>query len=151
MHFFLFWIAAPVIAVLALASPHQVRADERALVEMPQPMQAHMLGNMRSHLRALEDIFGHLAAGDTRAAGLVAEQQLGLGSLNDHGAAHLASAMPPAMQAIGTEMHKAASRFAQIAQDAEVEQTYAGQQKVFGALQDITAQCNACHAGYRLR
>lgn len=137
--------------LFALTATHQVRADERTLVEMPEPMQTHMLGNMRGHLRALDEILGHLATGETEAAGAVAEQQLGIASLDDHGAAHLASVMPPAMQEIGTAMHKAASRFSQIAQDAEVEQTYAAQQKVFGALQDVLAQCNACHAGYRLR
>lgn len=151
MHPFSFRLTMISALFFAVTASHQARADERTLVELPEPMQTHMLGNMRSHLRALEEILGHLASGETEAAGTAAEQQLGLSSLDDHGAAHLASMMPPAMQATGTEMHKAASRFAQVAQDAEVQQTYAAQQKVFGALQDITAQCNACHAAYRLR
>ncbi|HEY9163420.1 MAG TPA: hypothetical protein VIN57_02330 [Magnetovibrio sp.] len=137
--------------LFALITNQHAHADERTLVEFPAPMQEHMLSNMRSHLRALDEILANLAVGNTQAAGLVAEQQLGLGSLDDHGAAHLAAMMPQPMQDIGTEMHKAASRFAQTAQDAEVEQSYAAQQKVFGALQGILVQCNACHSGYRLR
>jgi len=141
-------------AILFLAMTHhgpQARADERTLVAMPEPMQAHMLANMRGHLRALDEMLNHLAAGDVDSAGAVAEKQLGLGSLDDHGAAHLAGFMPPQMQAFGTEMHMAASRFAQVVQDADVEQTFAAQKKVFAALQDITAQCNACHASFRIR
>lgn len=141
----------PAALLIALAMGHQARADERTLVEMPAPMQEHMLSNMRGHLRALEEIFDHLAAGDADSAGAVAEKQLGLGSLKDHGAAHLAGFMPQPMQDFGTEMHKAASRFTQAAQNADVEQTFKAQQKVFAALQDITAQCNGCHTNYRIR
>ena len=132
----------------AIALPAQ--ADERQMVEMPVPMQEHMLGNMRGHLRALDDIFAALASGDVGTAGSVAEQALGLSSLDDHGAAHLAQFMPDGMQAAGTELHRAASRFAVAAANAELEHTYEAQQKVFGALQDITAACNACHGSYRI-
>lgn len=137
--------------LIALSVGQQARADERTFVDMPAPMQEHMLSNMRGHLRALEKIFSHLAAGDADSAGAVAEKQLGLGSLTDHGAAHLAGFMPQPMQDFGTEMHRAASRFTQAAQDADVQQTFQAQQKVFAALQDITAQCNACHTNYRIR
>lgn len=127
------------------------RADERQMVEMPPPMQEHMLANMRGHLRALDDILAALSAGDVNEAGSIAEQELGLSSLDDHGAAHLASFMPEGMQAAGTELHRAASRFVVAAGDAELEHTYEAQQKVFAALQAITAACNACHASYRIR
>lgn len=151
MRSLLFRLFSTVLVFSTLIYGHSASADDRALVEMPAPMQAHMLSNMRSHLRALDKILGLLAAGDVSAAGTIAENQLGLASLDDHGAAHLATLMPPAMQAFGTEMHKAASRFAQTAQDADIERTFEAQQNVFAALQDITAQCNACHANYRIR
>lgn len=138
-------------ALLALSLPTLAAADERELVELPAPMQEHMLGNMRDHLHALNDILTALAAGDVREAGKVAEQRLGLSSLDDHGAAHMAPFMPQGMRDTGTELHKAASRFAQTAADAEVEGTYEAQQRVFGALQGITDVCNACHDGYRIR
>ena len=136
--------------LLVLGSPPAL-ADEREMVEMPLPMQEHMLGNMRGHLRALDDILAALSMGDVAEAGSIAEKELGLSSLDDHGAAHLAQFMPEGMQSAGTELHRAASRFAVAAADAEMEHTYEAQQKVFGALQEITATCNACHGGYRIR
>jgi hypothetical protein len=126
-------------------------ADPRTLVEMPVQMQTHMLGNMRDHLHALDDVLAALVIGNADEAGKIAEQRLGMSSLNDHGAAHLAMFMPEGMQAIGTELHHAASRFAQTAANADVEHTFEAQQAVFAALQGITAQCNACHDGYRIR
>ena len=126
-------------------------ADERALVEMPAPMQEHLLGNMRDHLHAVDDILAALADGDAKAAGKVAEARLGMSSLDDHGAAHMAPFMPEGMRAAGTELHHAASRFAQTVANADVEQTFEAQQSVFAALQNITASCNACHDGYRIR
>lgn len=135
---------------LLLCAP-LARADERTLVEMPAPLQEHMLGNMRDHLYALDEILAALAQGDTAEASTIAEQRLGLSSLDDHGAAHLAGFMPPQMQAAGTELHKAASRFIQAAQNAELEHTFEAQQKVFDALQGITAACNACHTSFRIR
>lgn len=135
---------------ILLASPFAY-ADERTLVQLPAPMQEHMLGNMRDHLYAIDEILAALAQGDTAEASAVAEQRLGLSSLDDHGAAHLAGFMPPEMQTAGTELHKAASRFIQTAQNAELDHTFEAQQKVFGALQDITAACNACHTSFRLR
>jgi len=145
--------AAHTLATMAilLSIPGISAADDRELVDMPAPMQAHMLGNMRDHLHALDDIFAALADGDVDAAGKVAEQRLGLSSLDDHGAAHMAPFMPQGMRDTGTAMHKAASRFAQAATDAELEGTYAAQQRVFGALQGITNACTACHDGYRIR
>ncbi|MGC2857049.1 hypothetical protein ACM64Y_16370 [Novispirillum sp. DQ9] len=122
--------------------------DERELVEMPPPMAAHMLANMRDHLRALEEMLGALAAGDVTTAGHVAEHRLGMSSLDNHGAAHMAPMMPEGMRAIGTEMHRAASRFVTAAQDASVGGDHPA---VYAALRDITAQCNACHAAYRVR
>ncbi len=125
--------------------------DDRELVPLPEPMQAHMLANMRDHLQALDEMLAALAAGDADAAGRIAETRIGMSSLDDHGAAHMAPFMPKPMQDAGTSMHRAASRFALVVQDADVEQTYAAQRKVFGALQEIVAACNACHAAYKLR
>ena len=138
----------PVILVLA-AGP--ALGDERQLVEMPAMMQEHMLGNMRDHLRALEEMLAALAKGDSGAAGRVAEERLGLSSLDNHGAAHMATVMPPEMAAIGTSMHQAASRFVTIAADADLTEGAEGTKAVYGALGAITAACNACHAGYRVR
>ena len=56
--------------------------------------------------------------------------------------------MPQDMQATGTAMHHAASRFALVAQEVAVTRDLAQPLK---ALSEVTAQCVACHAAYRLK
>jgi cytochrome c556 len=56
--------------------------------------------------------------------------------------------MPKPMQELGMTMHRAASRFARTAQEAEVE---GGAPRALGALSELTQRCAACHASYRLR
>jgi cytochrome c556 len=69
-------------------------------------------------------------------------------SLKLHGAHEVAGFMPEGMQAIGTEMHHAASRFAVVAKDAAVT----GDVKpVLTQLGHVTRQCVACHSSYRLQ
>ena len=82
--------------------------DTRQLVKLPEPMQQHMLGNMRDHLATLNEILGDLARDDFDAAAKVTEIRLGMSSLSAHGAAHMAPYMPKPMQDIGTTMHHAA-------------------------------------------
>ena len=55
--------------------------------------------------------------------------------------------MPEPMRAIGTAMHRAASRFAIGARDAEVTGDLAA---TFNGLSGIMAQCVACHAAFRV-
>ncbi|MCW8915508.1 MAG: hypothetical protein OQK24_06590 [Magnetovibrio sp.] len=125
--------------------------DTRELVELPPMMQEHMLGNMRDHLVALDEILGELADGNIDEAGAIAEKRLGMSSLSLHGAEHLGKFMPEAMGVIGTQMHHAASRFVISAQDAELNPGKTSQRKVYRALQEITENCNACHQAYRIR
>ena len=142
---------ATLMAMAAPAGPAVSQDDPRELVEMPAMMQEHLLGNMRDHLRALDEILGLLAEGKVDEAGAVAENRLGMSSLDDHGAAHLAQFMPEGMAAAGTEMHRAASRFVIAAQDAELAPGKEAQHEVYGALQAVTSACNACHQSYRIR
>lgn len=123
-------------------------ADGRQVVDLPQPMRTHMLANMRDHLLALQEIQEALGSGAFDKASTIAEQRLGLSSLQAHGAAHLASMMPKPMQELGTQMHRAASRFALEAQNASVGQDL---KPALKALAGVTSQCVACHASYRLK
>lgn len=123
------------------------QADDRQKVEFPEMMREHMLGNMRDHLSALQEITASLAAGEYDQAADVAENRLGMSSLDRHGAAHMEKMMPKAMSAIGTEMHHAASRFAISARDAAID---GGLGKAFGALSEVMQQCVACHSSYRV-
>src|SRR4030066_64073 len=97
---------------LAALLPAALAADPRQRVEMPAPMQEHMLANMRDHLVAMGEIQAALATGKYNEAADIAEQHIGMSSLQGHGASHMAPDMPKPMQDIGTNMHRAASRLA---------------------------------------
>lgn len=133
------------IFVLAVVSPLSHAAeDTRQLAQFPEMMQHHMLSNMRDHLQTLNQILIDMGTGKLGKAGELAEARLGMSSLELHGASHMAKFMPKAMQEMGTNMHRAASRFALKAQEGELLPAYK-------ALTEVTTSCVACHAAYRIR
>jgi cytochrome c556 len=143
-------------ATLATAQPHEPQAtspasgattDARVLVRFPEPMRQHTMANMRDHLQTLQEIDLALARGDFDKAASIAESRLGLSSLEAHGASHLAPYMPKGMQETGSNMHRAASRFAVEAQNASVSNDV---KPALAALANVMEQCVACHAAYRL-
>jgi hypothetical protein len=138
------------VAMLILLTPvgTQATPDARVAVELPPPMRAHMLANMRDHLAALHEIQAALARDEPGRAAGIAEQRIGMSSLESHGAGHMAPYMPKPMQDIGTAMHRAASRFAHVAEEAAVRRDL---RPALQALSKVTQQCVACHAGYRLK
>ena len=138
-------ILAPILTILGL--PTSSFADSRQLVEFPEMMRDHMLENMRDHLLALTKIQQHLALEEYEKAATVAENRLGMSSLDGHGASHMARFMPAAMQQIGTQMHKAASRFATIVQEGGLE---GSTPKIAEGLAVVMQQCVACHSSYRV-
>jgi cytochrome c556 len=144
-------LAAAALVWLLAGGGAAFAADPRELVSLPAPMQEHMMGNMRDHLRALEEVLAALAAGRIGEAGETAERRIGMSSLEMHGASHMAPFMPEPMRQMGTALHRAASRLAVAAQDADTAHTYEAQREVFAALREMMAACNACHASYRIR
>lgn len=110
-------------------------------------MQDHMKQNMRDHLQALSQIEAALGASQYDNVADIAEQRLGMPSLQSPGAAHMAPFMPKEMQAIGTEMHHAASRFAVSVRNAEVNGDL---RPAMTDLSKVSRQCVACHAAYRI-
>jgi cytochrome c553 len=118
--------------------------DSRQLVDMPEMMHLHMMSNMRDHLMAINEILVKTANGQLDQAAIVAESRLGMSSLESHGASHMGGFMPEGMRQAGTNMHRAASRFALKAQEGEVLAAYK-------ALSEVTTACVACHSGYRIR
>lgn len=122
--------------------------DARQPVAMPPMMQQHMLRNMRDHLAALAEIQQALGSGAFERAADIAENRLGMSSLVSHNAAHMAPHMPKEMQKIGTEMHRQASQFARLAQEAAVDMNV---KQAIAKLSLLTQQCVACHVAYRLR
>lgn len=133
---------------LAALLPAVQAADTRQAVEMPAPMREHLLANMRDHLAAMGEIQAALAAGKFEQAADIAENRIGMSSLESHGASHMAPYMPKGMQDIGTTMHRTASRFARTAQEAQVK---GGVPLALNALAGLTQQCVACHASFRLQ
>lgn len=118
--------------------------SSRQLVQMPEKMQQHMLANMREHLQAINGILFHLANNELDAAAQLAEQDLGMSSLESHGAEHMAKFMPEGMRRAGTAMHTAASHFALTAQEGELL-------PAVKSLAEVTKTCVSCHAVYRIR
>jgi len=138
-------IAAGLTASLLFSMPLSANADQdvRQKIKLPGMMQEHMLGNMRDHMLAIHEIQSALAKDDLDEAADIAEQRIGMSSLALHNAAHMAPYMPKNMQDIGTEMHHAASRFAIVVKEGDAL-------KSIDSLSQITQQCVACHAAYRL-
>ena len=110
-------------------------------------MRNHVLENMRDQLLALTAIQQHLALKEYEKATAAAENQLGMSSLNSHGTSHMARFMPTAMQQIGTQMHKAASRFATIVQEGGLE---GSTPKIADSLAGVMQQCVAGHSSYQV-
>ena len=135
------------VITASLASAVCVADDSRQPVSMPAMMQEHVRANMRDHLLAISEIQVALASGHYDAAAEIAEKRLGMTSLDAHGARHVAGFMPDGMRATGTAMHHAASRFAVTSQEAAVTGDL---RRALGGLAEVTRQCVACHAGYRL-
>ena len=143
-------MAAAVLASACAAPAHHEAAapDTRIAVDFPAAMGDHTLANMRDHLATLGRIQEALALARYDEAARLAESRLGLTSLEAHGAHEVARYMPEGMQAAGTAMHRAASRFAIAATDAGATGDV---RPALAALSEVTASCVACHAGYRLR
>jgi len=134
-----------IIAILAFFFPFSaVHSDSRVMVELPAHMKSHMLENMRGHLVVIDQLL--LLLGDEKfdQASDLAEAELGMSSLNKHGASHIAPFYPKQMRQAGTNMHKAASQFARIAQEGDSLESYK-------ALRKITAACIVCHSGFKVQ
>jgi hypothetical protein len=133
---------------LAIGHPQRPMHDGRPLVKFPDALRVHTLANMRDHLSTLGEIQAALANGSFDVAAEVAERRLGMSSLTLHGAHDVAKYMPPGMQEAGTAMHRAASRFALVAQDASASGDL---RSALASLAALNRTCVACHAAYRLQ
>ena len=130
------------------AAPEPAQQDTRTPVDFPAQLKQHELANMRDHLATLAGIQDFLSRHEFDKAGELAEKRLGMSSFGLHGAHAVAPYMPGGMQDLGGAMHRAASRFASVAQEASIDHDLA---KAIGALIAVTQACVACHAAYRLK
>lgn len=138
----------------------RMQKDTRIEVDIPGPMKAMMLSNMRGHQQAIADILTALGKGDGEAAAKIAETRLGMGSPGSAACKPnaksgelgdmpkmMASHMPDEMRALGMTMHAQASKFAEEA--AKVKQG-GDLRPALAELGQVVQACNACHAAYRL-
>ena len=130
------------LSLLMSSSISIAEDDMRELVQFPEMMQQHMMKNMRDHLKSIDEILTSLGLADLDTAAQIAEQRLGMSSLDSHNASHMAKFMPEGMRQAGISMHKAASRFALKAEEVELLPAYK-------LLSEITSACVSCHAAYR--
>ena len=130
--------------LVSISTISNAENDTRQLVELPEIMQQHMMSNMRDHLVTINKILIYLGNDEMDKAAEIAEQRLGMSSLDTHGASHMAKFMPEGMRNAGTNMHRKASRFALKAQEGELLPAYK-------MLSEVTSACVACHSGYRIR
>jgi cytochrome c556 len=134
--------------------------DTRMEVDLPGPMKAMMLTNMRGHQQAVADILAELSKGDGAAAAKIAETRLGMGSPGSAACKPAAKSgelgdmpkmmaghMPEEMRALGMTMHAQASKFAEEA--SKVKQG-GDLRPALAELGQVVQACNACHAAYRL-
>jgi len=131
------------IAFILFSSTLVQAGDSRELVELPDMMRVHMLGNMRGHLMTLGQAQGMLAAERWSDAAQLIELNLGMSSLEKHDASHMAAFMPEGMRSAGTRMHETASRLARTLETGDATATYAG----FG---ELIERCQDCHGQYRI-
>jgi len=134
--------------------------DTRVEVDVPGPMKAKMLSNMRGHQEAVAEILAALSKGDGAAAAKIAETRLGAGSPGSAACKPAAKSgelgdmpmmmarhMPDEMRALGMTMHQQADKFAgeavKIKQGGDLRPALA-------ELSQVVQACNACHAAYRL-
>ena len=90
------------------------------------------------------EILINLSNNQMDKAASIAEQRIGMSSLGKHGASHMGKFMPKGMRQAGTNMHKAASRFALKAEEGDLLPAYK-------ALAEVTSTCVACHSSYRIK
>ena len=133
------------LTLLLVKSPiSSANSDSRQMVELPEMMQQHMMSNMRDHLQTINLILIYLGNDEMDKAADLAEQRLGMSSLDLHGASQMAKFMPEGMREAGTNMHRMASRFALTAQEGDLLAAYK-------MLSGITSACVSCHTGYRIK
>lgn len=152
------WLVTAAILTLPLAvnsesleddageGPETQFTDLRTLVEIPEKSRQILQEDMLDHLAVLNEINRYLSENDLRAAAEVAETGMGrslLSKYQDHDM-RPGRYMPKEMREIGWELHAAATQFAKVARQGNLQATLV-------AYYRITSACVACHYSYRTR
>jgi len=157
----LFWLVALAVLSVPLAVHGDTRkgvtegdgdelesqfTDFRTLVEIPEKPLLILQEDMLDHLAVLNEINRFLGENDLKSAAEVAETGMGRSLLSKYQDEDMRPGrfMPKEMREIGWELHNAASQFAKVARQGNL-------QKTLLAYHRITGTCVACHYSYRTR
>jgi hypothetical protein len=87
-----------------------------------------------------------MAAGKTKEAGAFARKEMAIGQ-----GLGIGRHMPAEFREMGFGFHRAADDFARIAAETPEPPDAAGWSKLINGLAQVTAQCNGCHAAFRVK
>jgi len=133
---------SPAFAADPVHAPAKIQ-DTRLAIDFPEGVKQAMQERMRRNLSDIHEIQKALAEFNYDRAADVAENSLGVSSLGPHNTRQ-ALYMPEAMQHLGMETHRASSRLARAAQEADMAKALEG-------LSQVTGLCVECHAMYRAK
>jgi hypothetical protein len=120
--------------------------DFRTFVEIPDKQRKILQEDMLDHLAVLNEINRSLAENKLNNAADVAESGMGRSLLSKYQNEGMRPGryMPKEMREIGWELHAAATQFAKVARQGNL-------QEALHAYHRITSACVACHYSFRTR
>ena len=139
------WRTAFGLLIASLMVTPAAAEDPRAPIKLPPDVRAAFMEEMRHHMDSLDDVIAALAAADFAAAAKAARTELAIGGGKGFG-----RFMPVEFREMGMAMHRAAADFADVAASVPAEPSGADWKRTMGALEDISAQCRACHSAFRV-
>ena len=77
--------------------------------------------------------------------------RMGAGKKKPQGFGGFGRVLPPEMHQMGMQTHLVAAKIADVAKTVSEKPTAEDYRKVVGAIGELTGQCRACHAAWRLR
>ena len=120
--------------------------DFRTFVKIPDKQRKILQEDMLDHLAVLNEINRYLSENNLNSAADVAESGMGRSLLIKYQNEEMRPGryMPREMREIGWELHNAATEFARVARQGNLQET-------LHAYHRITSACVACHYSYRTR
>ena len=138
-----FVLAAGLLSALAFSAAAE---DDRTAIDLPPDVKVQFLEHMRTHMNSLNEVILLMADGKMREAGSIARQEMAVPAGMGFG-----RYMPPEFRERGFEYHRSAAEFVSITAGIPEPPDSTGWAKVVNALGQITMQCNACHATFRVK
>jgi hypothetical protein len=120
--------------------------DPRVALDLPPEIRTVFLEHMRTHMSSLDNVLQLMAAGKTKEAGVFARKEMAIGQ-----GLGIGRYMPTEFREMGFGFHRAADDFARIAAETPEPPDAAGWSKLINGLAQVTAQCNGCHAAFRVK